>query len=81
MADLRSAGAFDSLGCETIPWTARFDTAQLRDLYATFSPILRLDPPQRQRLLEALGRVADDQFGGRVERPMLTPVYLARRLP
>jgi SAM-dependent methyltransferase len=79
LADLRAVGEFDDVAGEVIRWEATFDTAQLRALYATFSPIRRLPPAEQQRLLEALGRIADDHFGGRVERPMVTPIYTARR--
>jgi SAM-dependent methyltransferase len=79
LGDLRSAGAFDELGSEMLRWTATFDTARLRGLYATFSPIRRLDPGERERLLDTLAQIADDHFGGRVERPMVTAVYSARR--
>jgi SAM-dependent methyltransferase len=79
LADLAATGEFDDVAGEVIRWSATFDTEQVRGLYATFSPISRLGPAERQRLLEDLGRIAEDQFGGRVERPMATPVYTARR--
>ena len=79
VADLRAVGAFDEVGHEIVRWTTAFDTDQVKRLYATFSPITALDAGERDRILEALGRVADDDFGGRVERPMVTPVYTARR--
>jgi SAM-dependent methyltransferase len=79
LADLKSVGEFDDIAGDTIRWTAAFDTARLRGLYATFSPISRLPPAEQQRLLDALAGIADDQFGGRVERHMVTPVYTARR--
>jgi SAM-dependent methyltransferase len=79
VADLRAVGEFADIASETIRWTAVLDTAQVRGLYATFSPISRLHAPERQQLLDALARIADDDFGGRVERPLVTPIYTARR--
>jgi SAM-dependent methyltransferase len=79
--DLHAVGVFEDIQSEVIRWEATFDAAQVRELYGTFSPVSRLPDGERQRLLDALGRVAEEHFGGRVERPMLTPVYTARRRP
>lgn len=79
LADLDRTGAFDHVAFETIRWTCVLDTGRLKDLYATFSMISRLPDRRRHDLLEELGRIADERFGGRVERPMLTPIYTARR--
>jgi hypothetical protein len=72
-------GAFDHITSDTIRWTALLDPGQVTRLYATFPSISRLRPAEQQRLLAELGRIAEDQFGGRVERHMVTPVYTARR--
>ena len=79
LADLRAVGALEDVGHEMVRWTAVFDTDQVKRLYATFSPISALDAGERDRILEALGRVADDDFGACVERPMVMPIYVARR--
>jgi hypothetical protein len=55
------------------------DTSATRALYATFSPIARLGNPERESLLDAISEVSEREFGGVVERPMLTPIYIARR--
>jgi SAM-dependent methyltransferase len=79
VADLQASGEFDDIAFETIRWTASFDSGGVRSLYATFSEISRLAPESRHRLLDDLVQVAEDQFGGRVEKPMTTPIYTARR--
>jgi SAM-dependent methyltransferase len=79
VADLQSVGAFDNIRSEVLRWTAVLDTAQVQGLYATFSPIRRLPPGEQRQLLNALGRIADDRFGGKVERPIVTPLYTAQR--
>jgi hypothetical protein len=61
------------------PRTALLDTGQVTRLDATFPSMSRLRPAEQQRLLAELGRIAEDQFGGRVERHMVTPMYPARR--
>jgi SAM-dependent methyltransferase len=59
-------------------WTLTLDTAQVGALYEGFSSIQRLPEPQRRRLLDALMRISDARFDGRVERHMTTCLYLAR---
>lgn len=77
-SDLGAAG-FEDIETEVIPWTISLDTAQVRDLYATFSPIARLASEERGRILDELAAIAEDSFGGRVERAFLTAVYTSRR--
>jgi SAM-dependent methyltransferase len=64
---------------EVVAWTLVLDPQQTRRLYATYSNIARLPNGHRLRILDAIGRIAEDEFGGRVERRMLTPIYTARR--
>jgi SAM-dependent methyltransferase len=60
-------------------WTREWDTAGIRDLYSTFSPISALDPERRQEFLDSVAQVAEREFGGRVETPLVTSLYTARR--
>jgi hypothetical protein len=55
-----------------------WDSAGIRDLYATFSPIIALEPEPRKRLLDAVERIALNDFGDRVKRPLVTSLYTAR---
>jgi SAM-dependent methyltransferase len=70
---------FEDIEVEVIPWTLCLDTAQVRDLYATFSPIARLAPEKREGVLDELTAIAENSFGGRVERAFLTAIYTSRR--
>lgn len=80
IADLRTAGTFDRVECDMIRWAETFDAARVTALYATFLSIGRLPSAERQDLLAERGRLADEAFGGRVERPFVTPLYTARRV-
>jgi hypothetical protein len=51
----------------------------VRALYGTFSPIQRLDDERRGAILDEIALVAERDFGGRVTRTLLTPLYTARR--
>jgi hypothetical protein len=79
IASLRAVKAFENIRFDSISWTVLFDTARVTRLYSTFSPISRLKPEERQRLLYRLGQIADKQFGGKVELGITTPIYTAQR--
>ena len=48
-------------------------------LYSTFAHIQKLSDTDREKILTKLKRVADDEFNGKVERHMTSPLYLFRR--
>ncbi len=75
---LDGAGLTDVIA-ERTPWTARLDAAAIRALYASTIAIRRLPDAERDRVLDELERIARDDFGGRVDRPMITGLYAARR--
>lgn len=78
LAGLSRAG-FEQLEHELIRWSAMWDTAGIRALYATFSPISRLAQVRRDEFLDAVAHVAEHEFGGRIERTLRTSLYTARR--
>jgi trans-aconitate methyltransferase len=78
LQDLSAAGFKDA---EIELWSSSLscDTARLVALYSTFSPIQALEPDSRREFLSNLARIADEQFGGRVERALLTVLYTGQR--
>jgi hypothetical protein len=46
-------------------------------IYATFSNVNLL--PNREAVLDELRRIAVEEFGGRVQRNMVTSLYVAQR--
>jgi hypothetical protein len=78
LADLAGAG-LEPAEVDFWPWTEILETARLRALYATYSPIQALPPDKRARLLEGVTAIADRDFGGKVERQFSTVLYMARR--
>ena len=78
LSDLRAAG-FDAPTAEEMRWTWRATPGEVRGLYATYSPWARLPERERAELLDAIERVALEEFGGLVERPFMTTIYTARR--
>jgi SAM-dependent methyltransferase len=75
---LADAG-FEEARLDRIQGTYEFDTAGIRALFASFSPFIVLEDAERERLLDEIARVAEDEFGGRVVKPVSTPVYTARK--
>ena len=77
LAALAHAG-FGSLRHDEIRWTHEWDAQGIRGLYSTFSPIGVLEPEQREAFLDAVAGIAGDEFGGRVERRLVTSLYTGR---
>jgi SAM-dependent methyltransferase len=73
------ASGFERFRHELIPWDWEWDAVGIRALYGTFSPIARLEHREREAVLDGVAYVAEHEFGGRVERPLLTSLYTARR--
>ena len=74
-----AAAGFDELEHELVAWHASWDTAGIRALYGSFSPIARLEGASRERILDGVAEIAERDFGGHVERRLLTALYTARR--
>lgn len=75
---LRDAG-FQDVRHETFSWSTEWNTAGIRALYGSFSPIARLDARRRTRILDGIASLAEHEFGGRVTRTLLTSLYTARK--
>jgi SAM-dependent methyltransferase len=79
LADLRAAGVFEEFVAERRNWTLVLDTKGVRALYGTYSHITTRPRDQRERVLDGLAEIAERQFGGRVERNVVTTLQGARR--
>lgn len=77
--DLREQAGLESVEGELIRWTGRMAPAEVRGLYGSMIVILRLDATVRERLLDGLERIADEDFGGIVERPFITSLFTGRK--
>ncbi|HTT80873.1 MAG TPA: class I SAM-dependent methyltransferase [Stellaceae bacterium] len=77
LAALNRASMFDAVEHRTSAWPLVLNSEQTVSLYATYSNInIHRD---RDAILAALGRIARDEFHGRVTRNMVTSLYIARR--
>jgi SAM-dependent methyltransferase len=78
-AEFARTDRFEAVTYAETRWTLVLDVTQVGRLYEGFSHIQRLPDVERARLLRALMEIARTEFGGRVERNMTSPIYLARR--
>ena len=79
IGEIAATGRFGAVRYEIVSWTGRHTPAEIRAMFASFSPCLALAPADRTAVLDALEDLAAGAFGGLVERPYLTPIYLAQR--
>jgi SAM-dependent methyltransferase len=77
---LRRGDYFDRIDAETIRWSYRLTSDRARRLWATFPNVNELPPLDRTGFLDNVGELVD-RFGGTVDDPYVTTVYLARRPP
>ena len=73
------AAGFEDANRETVRWEASWDMQGIRALYGTFSPIARLQESRRTEILDGVAHIADRDFGGRVNRTLVTSLYTAHR--
>jgi SAM-dependent methyltransferase len=76
---LLEAAGFVDVSHERIPWSRTFDAEGIRAIFSTFSPFLIVDEERRTRTLDELERIARSEFGDRVEKPIVTALYTARK--
>ncbi len=81
IAEIDASQRFGPVHHELVSWTGRHTPEEARALFASFSPWLALPSDRRSEVLDALEALARDQFNGVVERPYLTAIYVASRLP
>lgn len=73
------AAGFEDGSHEIVRWEASWDTQGIRALYGTFSPIARLDETRRTEILDGVAGIAERDFGGHVDRILVTSLYTAQR--
>ncbi len=78
--ELLATGAFTDVGFELIRRVVPFDAEATAGLYRTFSGVASRPAAERERIVAELARIVDEEFGGTVERTVLTPLHTARRI-
>jgi SAM-dependent methyltransferase len=78
LSSLDAAG-FEDVSHERISWSKTFDAKGIREIFSTFSPFLVVDEERRTKTLDELERIARDEFDDRIEKPIVTALYTARK--
>jgi SAM-dependent methyltransferase len=79
VARIEDLGVFGPVEHEILRWEGQHEPKALRRMLATFAGWIALPEPRRTELLDEAERIARDDFGGRVERPYQTLLYMAQR--
>ena len=77
LKEIEGAGLVDSQ-FELICWNVKMSAQRTRALYSTFSPIRKLHLEDQTAFLDALERIAANEFNGEIERTFMTPIYTAQ---
>jgi SAM-dependent methyltransferase len=78
-AEVLAAPEFEAPVFHRYTWDVTYTTAEYLDLLLTYSVTRSLPAGDRGRLLQAIGRLIDDGFGGRIVKRYLSELRLARR--
>ena len=79
-AEFIDSGQFEAPDHHVVKWSLSLSSEQVGDLYGTFSSISRLELSERSRILDQLMEIAELRFDGKVERNMISIVYVAKRI-
>jgi SAM-dependent methyltransferase len=78
-AEVLASAQFEPPVFHRYEWDAVYATAEYLDLLRTYSSTASLPAAARDPLLEAIGRLIDDEFGGAIVKRYLSELRLARR--
>jgi SAM-dependent methyltransferase len=78
-AEIEASASFGPVEHHLVAWEGHHDAVGIRRLFGTYSPWLALPPERRLIALDALERLAREDFADRVVRPYQTSIYLAPR--
>ncbi len=63
----------------TYPWKQTYTTYEYLRLINTYSGHLRLAEDRRRALYQAIAELIEKRFGGKVEKPYLSVLYMAKK--
>jgi SAM-dependent methyltransferase len=70
---------FDPPAVHTYPWLATYDTDGYLAMLASQSSYALMEPSRREKLLDAIGDLIDNQLGGTVTKEYVTVLAVAGR--
>lgn len=78
--EIRASGRFEDPTVRRYAWEEQYSTAGYIDLISTYSANLVLEPETRSGLFGCLADLIDKRYDGRVTKPHLNELQVARRL-
>jgi SAM-dependent methyltransferase len=79
LAEIEACGLFDPAQVFRYRWDQRYTAEQYGRLLRTFSDTLAMEATARDGLIRDLCRLIDDRFGGRIVRPLVVTLTVARK--
>jgi SAM-dependent methyltransferase len=76
---INGTGLFEKVLVKQYPWSKTFDKIQYLKLLNTFSGHRNLEEARRSKLFTGIGTLIEEEFGGAIERPYLSVLYLAKK--
>ena len=78
---MRAMGLFSRVELLTYPWTKVYSSAEYIQLLNTYSDHIALEVNRRRALYEGIAELIERRYDGKVERPYLTELFLAKTPP
>jgi SAM-dependent methyltransferase len=72
-------GLFEKIGVSTYPWSRIYSTDQYLKLLDTYSDHRNLGKEKRNQLYEGIRTLINEEHGGKVIRPYLSVLFIARK--
>ncbi len=79
IADLSTGGHFTNINATTYRWVLKLNADTVRGLFNTFSHVSTMASPQRERFLDKLGEMVENNYQGHLALPSITRLYIAQR--
>jgi SAM-dependent methyltransferase len=80
-AEIEASGQFAKPVVKQYNWTRAYSRLDYLGLLDTYSDHRSLPSATKKRLYRGVGRLIDEEYGGRVERPYLTALFVAEKAP
>jgi SAM-dependent methyltransferase len=76
-----SSGLFTEPVIRRYTWSRTYSRQDYVRLLDTYSDHRLLPDDKKERLFQGIGHIIDEAYGGKVERPYLTALFVSRKLP
>ncbi|MFH2110616.1 MAG: class I SAM-dependent methyltransferase [Candidatus Bathyarchaeota archaeon] len=80
-AEIEASGQFAKPVVKQYTWSRAYSKEDYLRLLDTYSDHRSLPGTTKERLYSGVGHLIEEEYGGRVERPYLTALFVARKAP